>query len=59
VAFSPDGSQLATAGPDGTNRIYLLKIEDLVRLAKQRVTRELTIEECKQYLHLEQCPSGS
>ena len=57
VAFSPDGSQLATASRDGTNRIYLLKIEDLVSLARQRVTRSLTTEECKQYLHVEQCPS--
>jgi WD40 repeat protein/transcriptional regulator with XRE-family HTH domain len=58
VAFSPDGSQLAVASRDGTNRIYLLKIEDLVALAKQRVTRSLTFEECQQYLHVEQCPSS-
>jgi WD40 repeat protein len=57
VAISPDGSHLAVAGYDGTNRIYLLKIEDLVALAKQRVTRSLTIEECQQYLHVEQCPT--
>jgi WD40 repeat protein len=69
VAFSPDcasapeapaqrcGSQIAVASRDGTNRIYLLKIEDLVALAKQRVTRSLTTEECQQYLHVEQCPS--
>ncbi len=56
VAFSPDGSQLTVAGYDGTNRIYLLKIEDLVALAKQRVTRSLTTEECQQYLHVDSCP---
>jgi WD40 repeat protein/transcriptional regulator with XRE-family HTH domain len=56
VAFSPDGLQLAVASRDGTTRIYLLKIEDLIALAKQRVTRELTMEECKEYLHEEQCP---
>jgi WD40 repeat protein len=56
VAFSPDGSQLAAASRDGTNRIYLLRIDDLMALAKQRVTRELTMEECKEYLHVEQCP---
>ena len=56
VAFSPDGSQLAVASRDGTARIYLLKIEDLVALAKQRVTRSLTTEECQQYLHLATCP---
>ena len=57
VAFSPDGSQLAVASRDGTARIYLLKIEDLIALAKQRVTRSLTTEECQQYLHAEQCPA--
>jgi WD40 repeat protein len=57
VAFSPAGSQIAVASRDGTARIYLLKIEDLVALAKQRVTRSLTTEECQQYLHVEQCPN--
>jgi WD40 repeat protein/transcriptional regulator with XRE-family HTH domain len=57
VSFSPDGSQLAVASRDGTDRIFLLKIEDLIVLAKQRVTRELTLEECQQYLHMEQCPA--
>ena len=57
VAFSPDSSQLAFASRDGTARTYLLKIEDLVALAKQRVTRSLTAEECQQYLHVETCPA--
>ena len=56
VAFSPDGSQLAVASRDGTDRIYLLKIGDLMALAKQRVTRSLTSEECQQYLHVATCP---
>ena len=57
VAFSPDGSQLAVASRDGTDRIYLLRTEDVVALAKKRVTRSLTSEECRQYLHVAQCPS--
>ncbi len=56
VAFSLDDSQLAVASRDGTARIYLLKIEDLVALARQRVTRSLTTEECQQYLHVTACP---
>ena len=57
VAFSPDGAQLAVASRDGTARIYLLRIEDLIALAKQRVTRSLTTEECQQYLHVTTCPT--
>ena len=56
VSFSPDGTQLAAVGRDGTARIYLLKIDDLIALAEKRVTRALTTEECQQYLHLEECP---
>jgi WD40 repeat protein/transcriptional regulator with XRE-family HTH domain len=57
VAFGPNGSQLAIAGRDGTTRIYLVRIEDLIALAKQRVTRSLTPEECQQYLHVAICPA--
>lgn len=57
VDFSPDGSQLAAASRDGTNRIYLLKLEDLMELARQRVTRSLTKEECQRYLHVATCPT--
>jgi len=56
VAFSPDGRQLYTAGMDGTIRVHLLDIEELIALALQRITRDLTVEECKKYLHVEVCP---
>ncbi|HSL46822.1 MAG TPA: BTAD domain-containing putative transcriptional regulator [Anaerolineales bacterium] len=58
VSFSPDGTRLATASHDGTVRIYLLKIEELVELARSRVTRSLTGEECQRYLHMDTCPSA-
>ena len=56
VAFSPDGAHLATAGADGTVRIFALRMNDLIALAKDRLTRGLTDDECRQYLHLAQCP---
>jgi len=56
VAFSPDGTRLATMSDDGTVRVYLLKIEELIALAKSRVTRTLTTEECQKYLHVDTCP---
>ncbi len=55
-SFSPDGTRLATASSDGTVRVYLLRIEDLVELARSRVTRPLTEAECQKYLHVEACP---
>jgi WD40 repeat protein len=56
VAFSPDGSRLATSNNDQTLRLYLLRVPDLVALARSRVTRALTTAECRRYLHVEQCP---
>jgi WD40 repeat protein len=56
VAWSPDGRWLATASRDGTSRVYTVELEDLMALARTRVTRSLTAEECRQYLHQEQCP---
>jgi WD40 repeat protein len=58
VAFSPDGKYLATANQDGTVRFYVLPIDELVALARSRVTRSLTTEECRQYLHVEECPTS-
>jgi WD40 repeat protein len=51
AAFSPDGRYIVTTSDDGTARIYLAHIEDLMELARSRVTRELTPEERKRYLH--------
>jgi WD40 repeat protein/DNA-binding SARP family transcriptional activator/tRNA A-37 threonylcarbamoyl transferase component Bud32 len=58
VAFSPDGSHLATASGDGTVRVYVLRLDQLMKLAAERVTRGLTNEECRVYLHVARCPGS-
>jgi WD40 repeat protein len=56
IAFSPDGKRLAIPTQDGTVRIYVLPVEELINLARSRLTRTWTLKECQQFLHLEQCP---
>ncbi len=56
IAFSPDGKRMAAASAEGTVRVYALPLEDIVSIAKSRVTRTLTTDECQKYLHVEQCP---
>jgi WD40 repeat protein len=58
VAFSPDGTRLATTSYDGTLRVYVLPVDQLVRIAESRLTRGFTEPECKQYLHVATCPAG-
>jgi WD40 repeat protein/DNA-binding SARP family transcriptional activator len=56
VDFSPDGRLLATASPDGTTALHLLPIDEFQDLARERVTRGFTEEECRDYLRVTRCP---
>jgi WD40 repeat protein/serine/threonine protein kinase len=56
LAFSPDGRHLTTASVDGTVRVHVLDLEELRELAKSRLTRSWTPDECRQYLHTSDCP---
>jgi WD40 repeat protein len=58
LAFSPDGSELITAGRDGLMRAYLLDTAELLSFAQTRLTRWWTEAECRQYLHVTNCPDG-
>ncbi len=53
ILFSSDGKLFATGGDSGVH-VYVLQIDELIALAKSRVTRSLTTEECQKYLHMGQ-----
>lgn len=55
AAFSPDGTRLASISADGTVRVWALELDELIDLAEQRLTRDLTDDECRRYLHVERC----
>jgi WD40 repeat protein len=54
--FSPDGTSIITTAVDGTVRSFVVSTERLVELARSRLSRSLTTEECQKYLHVEECP---
>jgi WD40 repeat protein len=56
VAFSPDGKHLAADSGFGTVPVYALGIHELLNLARSRVTRNFTPDECKRYFQYETCP---
>jgi WD40 repeat protein/class 3 adenylate cyclase len=56
IAFSPDGTNLASAAPDGLVRVWELDLDGLIEIARRNVTRGLSDDECRQYLHVESCP---
>ena len=58
ATFSPDGTELVSAGQDGFVRVWALDIDELVDIATGELTRNFTVDECRQYLHTERCPSS-
>jgi hypothetical protein len=51
VAFNADGTHLATNSDDAV-RVYVLPIDELMALARSRLTRGWTQDECTEFLHL-------
>lgn len=55
VEFSPDGTRLAAGSDDGVTQEFVLDAEELVEIARSRLTRWWTQDECEQYLSSD-CP---
>jgi WD40 repeat protein len=56
VDFSPDGRHVVSAGSDGTINVYVVEVEELMNLARSRLSRDFTRDECQRFLHLPACP---
>jgi WD40 repeat protein len=56
VRFSADGSRLISGAGDAVVRVWALDLDDLMALANAELTRGLTAEECRTFLHLQRCP---
>lgn len=53
--FSPNAKRLVLS--DGnTIRVIALTLEELVQIARTRLTRSWTQQECEQFLHTKECP---
>jgi len=55
VAFDPDGRRLASLDADGVVRVWALDLGELLDLAAEGLTRSLTDDECREYLHRDAC----
>jgi WD40 repeat protein len=59
IAWSPDGERLASAGADAIAQVYAIDPTALLHLARSRITRDLTPDECRRYLNTDRCPALS
>ncbi len=56
VAFNTDGSVLASQGCAGV-RVWDLDVDRLLAIARSRVTRSFTVDECRLYFRTDPCPA--
>jgi DNA-binding SARP family transcriptional activator/WD40 repeat protein len=57
VQFTPDGTQLAYEDVGGVVRFTPIDTYEVVERARATVTRTLSDDECRRYLHLDSCAS--
>ena len=57
VAFNEDGSRVAVIYSDGRIIVQAIALEDVIAIARARVARGFTEEECRTYLHVATCPA--
>jgi WD40 repeat protein len=57
VAFTSDGSRVTAVYSDGRIVVYPIALEDAIEIARSRLTRGFTDEECRRYLHVPSCPA--
>ncbi|MCB8980699.1 MAG: hypothetical protein H6657_25085 [Ardenticatenaceae bacterium] len=55
ISFSPSGKRMISIHSDGQIRMHVVKLEELFTLVEGRLTRQLTDQECSDYLHAENC----
>jgi WD40 repeat protein len=55
AAFTPDGKKVVASGSRNIYG-YIFDTEELISLADSRLTRWFTLDECRRYLHLAECP---
>jgi WD40 repeat protein/tetratricopeptide (TPR) repeat protein len=56
VAFSPDGKLIAAVSRDGAVDLFTQDVNELLTMARRRVTRPLNEEDCHQFLKDQKCP---
>jgi hypothetical protein len=56
--LTQDGRWLYAADVDGVVRVLAVHLEDARQLAYERLTRWWQPDECRTYLHAEECPSA-
>jgi WD40 repeat protein len=55
--FSSDRSKIMLLYSDGRILVHAIAFDDVLEIAKGRVTRSLTDAECRTYLHVPACPT--